>query len=161
MLDLLGGLLARVPIEAPPADEQAAILATLSPELAPLVPAAMETLATVHAAAAADRHVVYKLAVPNSSPPVNPKQRRVDLSKDVIRISQRPCSREAQTRLCSATGDPQRQSAVHAALEAAGIRGGELAQSLGRHFSLRDLIKWARRMQVQARTIGNSQMPSI
>ena len=54
MLDLLGGLLARVPIKAPPADEQAAILAALFPELVPLVPAAMETLATVHAAT--DRH---------------------------------------------------------------------------------------------------------
>ena len=52
MLDLLGGLLARVPIEAPSADEQAAILAALFPELAPLLPPAMETLALMHAAAA-------------------------------------------------------------------------------------------------------------
>ena len=58
VLDLLGGLLARVPIEAPPADEQAAILGALFPELAPLVPAAMDTLATVHAAATAERRVV-------------------------------------------------------------------------------------------------------
>ena len=61
VLDLLGGLLARVPIEAPPADEQAAILAALYLELAPLVPAAMETLAAVHAAAASYRHVASPL----------------------------------------------------------------------------------------------------
>lgn len=35
-----------------------------------------------------------------------------------------------------------------AALEAAGIRAGQLGQALGRHFSLRDLIKWCHRMQV-------------
>ncbi len=53
VLDLLGGLLARVPIEAPSPDEQEAILAVLFPELAPLLPSAMETLALVHAAATA------------------------------------------------------------------------------------------------------------
>ncbi len=62
VLDLLGGLLARVPIEAPPADEQATILAALFQELAPLVPAAMETLATVHAAGASDRRVGFHIA---------------------------------------------------------------------------------------------------
>ena len=48
----------------------------------------------------------------------------------------------------SSAGDLPMQSAAHAALEAAGLRSGELTLSLGRHFSLRDLIKWARRMQV-------------
>ena len=57
MLDLLGGLLARVPIEAPSANEQAAILAALFPDMGPVIPTAMETLAVMHAAAAvaADR----------------------------------------------------------------------------------------------------------
>ena len=57
VLDLLGGLLARVPIEAPSDDEQSAILAALFPDLGPLLPAAMQTLAIVHAAAASGRRV--------------------------------------------------------------------------------------------------------
>lgn len=38
-----------------------------------------------------------------------------------------------------------------AALEAAGLKAGQLGQALGRHFSLRDLIKWCHRMQVTLR----------
>ena len=53
------------------------------------------------------------------------------------------------TLLRSGPEDLQRQSAALAAVQAAGLRPGELALSLGRHFSLRDLIKWCRRMQVR------------
>lgn len=33
-------------------------------------------------------------------------------------------------------------------MEAAGLREGDTALHVGRHFSLRDALKWARRMQV-------------
>ncbi len=38
--------------------------------------------------------------------------------------------------------------AAEAALQAAGLKRGELALQLARHFSLRDLFKWCNRMQV-------------
>ena len=65
------------------------------------------------------------------------------------------------TLLGSAVGDLQMQSAVHVALEAAGLRGGELSLSLGRHFSLRDLIKWARRMQVRTHRTESASLINL
>ena len=43
----------------------------------------------------------------------------------------------------------QRENTAMATLEAAGLHAGELGLSLGRHFSLRDLVKWCRRMLVR------------
>lgn len=39
-------------------------------------------------------------------------------------------------------------TSVRAAMTAAGLRTGDTALHTGRHFSLRDAIKWACRMQV-------------
>ena len=55
--------------------------------------------------------------------------------------------------LCSSGEDLQRQAAALAALEAAGLRSGQLALSLGRYFSLRDVVKWCRRMQVRSHDV--------
>ena len=37
---------------------------------------------------------------------------------------------------------------MHAAMHAAGLRTGDTVLHVGRYFSLRDAMKWARRMQV-------------
>ena len=37
---------------------------------------------------------------------------------------------------------------MHAAMHAAGLRSGDTVLHVGRYFSLRDAMKWARRMQV-------------
>ena len=39
-------------------------------------------------------------------------------------------------------------TSVSAAMMAAGLRTGDTALHIGRHFSLRDAMKWAGRMQV-------------
>ncbi len=39
-------------------------------------------------------------------------------------------------------------TSVRAAMTAAGLRTGDAALHIGRHFSLRDAMKWAQRMQV-------------
>lgn len=101
--DLLGGLFHYVAVEPPPEDEQRRILAGLHPQLAPLLPHAMDTLALVRAA-----------------------------------YGQAPHGR--------ALGE-----AVVAALAAAGIGAGggcsgAFGFSVGRHFSIRDVLKWCRRM---------------
>ena len=40
------------------------------------------------------------------------------------------------------------EMSVRAAMDAAGLHEGDTALHVGRHFSLRDALKWARRMQV-------------
>lgn len=51
---------------------------------------------------------------------------------------------------------------VHAALSAAGLRAGELGFSVGRHFSLRDLAKWCRRMEaVHSALLARSLKPGL
>ena len=37
---------------------------------------------------------------------------------------------------------------MQAALEGVGLRAGDAALHIGRHFSLRDLFKWCRRLEV-------------
>lgn len=41
---------------------------------------------------------------------------------------------------------------AHAALEGAGLRAGDVALHVGRHFSMRDVLKWCQRMQVPLST---------
>ncbi|KAK9809153.1 hypothetical protein WJX72_010301 [[Myrmecia] bisecta] len=43
--------------------------------------------------------------------------------------------------------DGDRQTSISASMEAAGLRSGDTALHVGRHFSLRDLFKWCGRMQ--------------
>ena len=89
-------------VEPPPEAEQQRILARLHPQLAPLLPHAMETLSLVRAAYGQQHH------------------------------------------------QQQLSEAVAAALAAAGISGGHgggaFGFSVGRHFSIRDVLKWCRRM---------------
>ncbi|KAL4440107.1 hypothetical protein ABPG75_003108 [Micractinium tetrahymenae] len=101
--DLLGGLFHYVAVEPPPEAEQQRILARLHPQLAPLLPHAMDTLALVRAAYGQAQH-----------------------------------------------GQALSEAAA-AALAAAGVAvggggGGAFGFSVGRHFSIRDLLKWCRRM---------------
>ena len=41
------------------------------------------------------------------------------------------------------------EAAVFAAARAGGVRTGDAGMHIGRHFSLRDLVKWCRRMQAR------------
>ncbi len=45
-------------------------------------------------------------------------------------------------------GPDEWDSMAHAALHSAGLRAGDAALHVGRHFSMRDVLKWCRRMQV-------------
>lgn len=48
---------------------------------------------------------------------------------------------------------------VRGAMEAGGLRAGDAALHVGRHFSLRDLIKWSHRMQVFYSATNSSWTP--
>lgn len=88
-------------MEPPPEAEQRRILARLHPQLAPLLPHTMDTLALVRAAYGQQQH------------------------------------------------GQALSEAVTAALDAAGIAtggGSTFGFSVGRHFSIRDVLKWCRRM---------------
>ena len=89
-------------MEPPPEEEQQRILARLHPQLAPLLPHAMDTLTLVRAA----------------------------------------YGQQQQQQLLQS-------EAVAAALAASGIGSGggnAFGFSVGRHFSIRDVLKWCRRM---------------
>jgi hypothetical protein len=60
-----------------------------------------------------------------------------------------PVAKQERSGYRRSSAQQQAQSAALATLEAVGLLGGELALALGRHFSLRDLVKWCRRMQVR------------
>jgi midasin len=117
--ELLGGMWARVRLEAPSDAEQLEILGGTFPPLAPLLPAA---LAAAHLVELAAGH-----AAPGGGG-----------CPDA-----RPAS-AAATAAAHAAAAWRGQAA--ACLRVAGVRPGELALQLQRHGSLRDLVKWCRRM---------------
>lgn len=115
--DLLGGLFHYVAVEPPPEAEQQRILARLHPQLAPLLPHAMDTLALVRAA-----------------------------------YGQAPHGWAAS-------------EGVAGALAASGIAAGGASSSafgfsVGRHFSIRDVLKWCRRMGRVRASMPGACLPS-
>ena len=98
-------------VEPPPPHEQLRILTRLYPQLAPLLPLAMDTLALVQAAYGQQR---------------------------------RRAEHEQQQQQ---EGADEADSAVASALATAELGVGGLGLGVGRHFSVRDLVKWCRRMQ--------------
>lgn len=104
-------------MEPPPEEEQQRILARLHPQLAPLLPHAMDTLSLVRAA----------------------------------------YGQQHQQQLQS--------EAVAAALASSGIgsgAGNAFGFSVGRHFSIRDVLKWCRRMgSVRERACRQQQQSAL
>ncbi len=134
--ELLGGLWAYVRVTPPSEVEQLSLLAAAHPPVTPLLPAAVATL-----------HLV-QLAAGHVAPP--------QAQTHAAARSARGGGGAAQPGAAPA-GDAQQAAppeeqawwvaAAAAALRDAGVRPGELSLSLPRHFSVRDLFKWARRMQ--------------
>ena len=56
-------------------------------------------------------------------------------------------------------GESHWEGTVHAAMHAAGLRIGDTVLHVGRYFSLRDAMKWARRMQVPFSHPGTPVLP--
>ena len=151
---MLGGLLATVNVATPPPDEQAAILEALFPSLAPLLRQALAMLAIVQASPAQTdrcRHEPWRNHVMSNgsrwqlTPQLMGHCRRIVVlssSSTTARISR--AFGDPAVPLCSAgAGDPQLAAQVHTpSAQVAGLR-------IGRHFSIRDVIKWAQRMQVR------------
>ncbi len=90
-------------VEPPPEGEQQRILARLHPQLAPLLPHAMDTLALVRAA-------------------------------------------YGQAPRGQALGEGVAAALAAAGIAAGGGGGGAFGFSVGRHLSIRDVLKWCRRM---------------
>ncbi|GAB4814206.1 hypothetical protein N2152v2_001252 [Parachlorella kessleri] len=127
--DLLGGLFHYVLVEPPSGREQQAILGRRFPALAPLLPHAMATLALFQAAYG------QRSSAAHSS-----------------RHSSRPRPQQHEDTDGGDDSDAA-EEAVAAALEAGGVRPGELGFAVGRHFSLRDLGKWCSRIHTVHSTL--------
>lgn len=138
--EVLGGLWAYVHLHPPAPSEQLQLLATLHAQLAPLLPTALAALALVQLAAG-------HMAPGGAGMPEFEEG-------------------------AAAGGFAEQQEAerqvglARAALAAAGVRPGELALALPRHFSLRDSLKWCTRMRalhgpLVQRTVRQQQAGSV
>lgn len=138
--ELLGSLWTYVPLAPPPPHEHLAMLAACFPATLPLLPGAVAALELV------------QLAGGHVAPPAD------DLS--VTDGGEQPHAGSGGQGEGAGGGGGQGgggggacgacswwAAAAVTALRGAGVRPGELALALGRHFSLRDLLKWAARMQ--------------
>ncbi len=117
--EVLGGLWAYVHLQPPAPSEQLQLLATLHAQLAPLLPTTLAALALVQLAAG---HMA-----PGGMPEFEEGAAAGGFAEQ----------QEAERQV----------GLARAALAAAGVRPGELALALPRHFSLRDSLKWCTRMQ--------------
>jgi midasin len=127
--DLLGGLWSRVRLEAPSDAEQLQILGGTFPQLLPLLPAAM---AAAHLVELAAGHAAPGAA---HAPTMNGGGSTAAAGADA----------GAAAAVAGHAASAWRAQAA-GCLRAAGVRPGELALQLQRHTSLRDLVKWCRRM---------------
>lgn len=116
--DVLGGAWARVRLEAPSEEEQRAVLAELHPTVAPLLPLAQAAVRVVQMAGG--HHLAVTSSTANDS--------------------------AAAAAGTTAPGSVWTEDTAIAALQATGLRYGELSLSLSRHFNTRDLVKWCGRM---------------
>ncbi|KAG2499138.1 hypothetical protein HYH03_002721 [Edaphochlamys debaryana] len=145
--ELLGGLWRTVRVDAPSDSEQMALLSTAFPQLLPLLPAAVGTLCLIQAAGGHDGGQSHAHAHAQTQPqsggtagfqltPAGPKAAGADAGAGAGAGAQAAAPRRGPWH-----------ALAEAALEAAGLRRGELALHLGRHFSLRDVFKWCGRMR--------------
>lgn len=107
------------------------MLATVYPAVSPLLPAAIATLCLMHQASG--QAALFSTAA-TAAAAGNP-------------------SATGTAEAGSATfpeGSAPWQVQAAAALVSAGLRAGDMALHLGRHFSVRDLFKWCKRMQVSS-----------
>ncbi|EFJ44763.1 hypothetical protein VOLCADRAFT_121252, partial [Volvox carteri f. nagariensis] len=161
--ELLGGLWRTVRVDAPTDAEQMAMLGTAYPQLLPVLPAAVGTLCLVQAAGGHDGMAVAGRGEVSLTEPV--------AAPAGFRLT---ATGPQMSGAVSGEGGPiagqeslqRRRGAWHAlaeaALEAAGLKRGALTLHLGRHFSLRDVFKWCRRMmhlhEAQLRIRSYSQL---
>ena len=134
-------------VAPPPPPEQLAILAARFPALRPLLPAGLATqrlcrLANGQAGAEPDLAGRHPSVVRGSAGGAGGA------------AGGQPAAGAAQGdgKGAGAPGDdlPAWEGAVAAAAHAGGVRAGEPGLHVGRHFSLRDLVKWCRRLQARA-----------
>lgn len=145
--ELLGGLWRTVRVDAPTDVEQMRMLATAYAQLLPLLPAAVGTLCLVQAAGGHD-----------GSPAARAGAESLPIAAFQLTASgPQPASGGGSSGVGAGDelGASQRRlgawhALADAAMEAAGLKRGALALHLGRHFSLRDVFKWCRRMMVGA-----------
>ena len=125
--ELLGSLWMYVRLEAPSLSEQFHMVLGCFPDILPLLPVGMAMLELLQLAAGHTSPLLSSSSLPSNASPED--------------SSQEQQQQQQQPRRC------WWHTAALSALAAAGIRPGDLSLSLGRHFSVRDLFKWAQRMQ--------------
>jgi len=139
--DALGGRWAAVAVAPPPPPEQLAILAARFPALRALLPAGLATLR------------LCRLASGQAGAEPDLTGRPPSVARGGAAGGQ-PAAGAAQGdgEGAGAPADdlPAWEAAVAAAARAGGVRAGEPGLHVGRHFSLRDLVKWCRRLQARA-----------
>ena len=154
--DALGGRWAALAVAPPPPGEQLAILAARFPPLRPLLPAAlaMLRLARLASGQAGSKPILASVGpvlAGAGSGRAGTAQFGVGDSRD---------TEDAQDVTAGEAGDAGElrawEGTAEAAARAGGVRTGDPGLHVGRHFSLRDLIKWCRRMQARWRGLGGA-----
>lgn len=144
--DALGGRWAAVAVAPPPPAEQLAILGTRFPPLRPLLPAALAQLRLARLAS----------GQAGADPDLTPAAPDLAGAAQISGYD----SRDTGDAQDIAAGDAEElrawEGCAEAAARAGGVRPGDPGLHVGRHFSLRDLIKWCRRMQARWRGLSSA-----
>ncbi|MEW5309894.1 MAG: hypothetical protein WDW38_001740 [Sanguina aurantia] len=128
--DMLGGLWSGVRMEALSLEEQMSVLSQLFPMLQPLLATATAALCMIYLAVGQPHHAQQPAPAPGPEAAAAAAAGAPAGGADV-----------------TAAGDGGVLRCAAVALDLGGLKAGDLAVHLGRHFSVRDLIKWCRRMQ--------------
>jgi midasin len=146
--ELLGNLWAYVRVEPPAEHEQLAMLGGCYPLTAPLLPAAVATLSLIHLAGSQGASGAWGGSGHTSSAGHHTSQEGRQSGGAGKKTQPKAAYVMDGASLRLAAPQAWWHAAAAAAAAGAGLRPGELALALARHFSVRDLFKWAARMQV-------------
>ena len=135
-----------------------ALLAAAYPALLPLLPAAVATLCLIQAAGGHDSGH-HRESLPEAAAEAAAAAGGSAATAGFALTASGPKQQQHKGKQAEGAeaeaAAPPRRGAWHAlseaALAAAGVKRGELALHLGRHFSLRDVFKWCGRMVVSER----------
>ena len=127
-------------VEPPPQLEQLAIVERLHPALQPLLPHAMDMLALLQYAYGQTKDAPESAQVRQPCPVALSAVWVVQASA----VQASPCPHP--NNISSMSPVVRCTAMAQAALNSVGLRPGERGLMPGRHFSLRDMLKWCRRM---------------
>lgn len=138
-------------VDAPSDSEQMALLTTAYPQLLPLLPAAVGTLCLVQAAGGHHDGHPQQHGAAGAAQQADGGGASGTGTAGIMLTAAGVQQHGRGSGGAAAAAAVQRgpwHGLAEAALAAAGLRRGDLALHLGRHFSLRDVFKWCARMMV-------------